>query len=115
MDEDDSLRLIIAAIKEKIIPSINKQKEELEEEATKFTYNQGETMKQFSQRCEELRSQLIMENRRLGIDEEKFMDLVLQALDEHPLSNALNTIFIGSEFAGYERVKKLLNTATFRA
>lgn len=87
----------------------------MEEEASKLEYNQGETMKQFFKRCEELRSQLIMQNIRLGTDEEKFMDIVLQALEDHPLENEFNKIFVGSECANFERLKKLLNTSTLRA
>lgn len=94
---------------------MHKQKEELEQDASKFEYTQGETLKEFFQRCEELRSQLIMQNIRLGEDEEKFMELIMQALESHSLANEFNTIFVGSECSSFERLKKLLNTATLRA
>lgn len=43
------------------------------------------------------------------------MELVLQALETHPLSNEFNTIFFGAECASFERLEKLLNNATLRA
>lgn len=73
------------AIKTKNIRSINKQKEELEQEAARLEYVHGESMKNFFQRCEELSSQLIMQNVRLDEDEERFMDLVYKLLG-HTLS-----------------------------
>lgn len=115
IDDSDSLYLVIEAIKNKIIPALNKQNEELEQDAARFQYAQGETLKEFFQTCEELRSELIMHKIKSGEDEEQFMELVLQALETHPLANEFNTIFVGTECATFERLKKLLNTSTLRA
>lgn len=56
-----------------------------------------------------------MQNTRIGEDGERFMEMVLQALESHPLENESNTIFIRSECFTFERFKKLLKIAKLRA
>lgn len=47
VEADDLMHLIITEIKEKIIPSIHKQKEEPEQEASKLEYNHSESLKDY--------------------------------------------------------------------
>lgn len=43
--DEDSVHLIVESIKTKIIPSVNKQNDALEQEASRITYAHGETFK----------------------------------------------------------------------
>lgn len=76
IDDSDSLRLIVEAI-EKILPSINRKKEELEQEASKLEYTPGETLKSFFKQREDLYSELNMQNIRTEEYEDRFIELML--------------------------------------
>lgn len=50
IEEEESLHLIIESMKSKTIPSINRQKEELEQEAAQLGFPRGENLVDFFQR-----------------------------------------------------------------
>lgn len=56
-----------------------------------------------------------MNNIKTGEGEERFMELVLQAIETHPLGNDFNNLFIGYECTSFEGLKNLFNAATLRA